>query len=199
MGEIEVVINQLRSVGNEQITLLYGHQNYPTKIGDTNLRFLKCLMETFGFPVGIADHLDADDDLATVVPLLAIPLGITCIEKHMTHDRGKRGEDFESALNGSEFKLLVERVRKVEKALGASHAMALDEASMKYRNTVRKRLVAARNIKAGERITADAIVAKRADDGGSPAWKAAFVGAVATVDIPKDAGVDWSCLASGSP
>jgi N,N'-diacetyllegionaminate synthase len=196
MGEIEVVINQLRGVGNEQITMLYGHQNYPTAVADTNLLFLRCLKETFGYPVGIADHLDADDDFATVVPVLAVPLGITCIEKHMTHDRRARGEDFESALNRDEFKLLVERVRKAEEALGTSHATPLDEASMKYRSTVRKRLVAARDITAGERIPADAIVAKRADDGASPALKSAFVGATATADIPRDTGIDWSRVAS---
>lgn len=199
MGEIETVINQLRAVGNEQITLLYGHQNYPTDVRDTNLMFLNCLQDTFGYPVGIADHLDADDDFAKIVPLLAIPLGITCIEKHMTHDRGKRGEDFESALNLDEFKLLVDRVRKTEQSLGARHAMPLDESSMKYRNAVRKRLVAAHDIKAGERITTDSIVAKRADKGASPALKEAFVGSTATSDIPMDNGIDWFCVVSRRP
>ena len=199
MGEIETVINQLRTAGNERITLLYGHQNYPTGVDNTNLLFLTCLKDTFGLPVGIADHLDADDEFATVVPLLAVPLGVTCIEKHMTHDRGKRGEDFESALNRDEFKMMVERVRKAEQALGARHATALDEASMRYRNAVRKRLVAARDIKAGERIDADALVAKRSDEGVSPALKAAFVGLTATADIPKDTGIDWTRVASRSP
>jgi sialic acid synthase SpsE len=192
MGEIESVINQLRGVGNDKITLLYGHQNYPTEIGHTHLMFLSCLKETFGFPVGIADHIDAEDDFATIAPLLAIPLGIRCIEKHMTHDRSKRGEDFESALNRDEFARLVERVRKAEQSLGDRHASPLDQASINYRKTVRKRLVAARDIKAGERLTADALIAKRADDGASPALKSAFVGAIAAVDLPRDAGIDWS-------
>jgi len=192
MGEIEAVINQLRGVGNDKITLLYGHQNYPTEIGDTHLMYLSCLHDTFGYPVGIADHIDADDDFATIAPLLAIPLGITCIEKHMTHDRAKRGEDFESALNRDEFERLVERVRKAERALGTRHAMPLDQASLKYRNTVRKRLVAARDIKAGERLATDAIIAKRADEGASPAQKMAFVGTTASVDMPRDTGIDWT-------
>ena len=199
MGEIEAVINQLRGVGNERITLLYGHQNYPTDIGDTNLMFLRCLRDTFGYPVGIADHIDAEDEFATIMPLMAIPLGITCIEKHLTHDRAKRGEDFESALNRDEFKRLVERVRKAERALGVDHALPLDAASIRYRDTVRKRLVAARDIKAGERLTPDAIVAKRADEGASPALKSAFVGATAAVDLPRDTGIDWSRVTSRTP
>jgi sialic acid synthase SpsE len=199
IGEIKTVINQLRGVGNEQITLLHGHQNYPTQIGDTNLLVLRGLRDTFGYPVGIADHVDAEDDFATIMPLVAIPLGIACIEKHLTHDRGKRGEDFESALNRDEFKLLVERVRKAEQALGVGDAMPLDEASIQYRNAVRKRLVAARDIKAGERLTADAITAKRADEGASPALKAAFIGATAAVDLPRDSSIDWSRVKSGRP
>jgi sialic acid synthase SpsE len=199
MGEIEAVINELRGVGNQKITLLYGHQNYPTDVGDTNLMFLACLRETFGCPVGTADHIDAGDDFATIAPLLAIPLGITCIEKHITHDRAKRGEDFESALNGAELKCLVERVRKAERALGSRYAAPLDQASIKYRNVVRKRLVAARDIKAGERLTAETIVAKRADEGASPALKLAFIGATAAVDLPRDAGIDWSQVTIRTP
>jgi sialic acid synthase SpsE len=199
IGEIEAVINRLRGVGNEQITLLYGHQNYPTRVSDTNLLFLRCLRDTFGYPVGIADHIDAEDDFAAIAPLIAIPLGITCIEKHLTYDRAKRGEDFESALNRDEFKLLVERVRKAEQALGVGHATPLDDASIKYRTTVRKRLVAARDIKAGETLTAEAIAAKRADDGASPALKSAFIGATAAVDLPRDSGIDWSRVKSRAP
>jgi sialic acid synthase SpsE len=199
MGEIEAVINQLRGIGNERITLLYGHQNYPTAIADTNLMFLACLKETFGYPVGIADHTDADDELAAIVPLLAIPLGITCIEKHITHNRAKRGEDFESALNGNEFARLVANVRKTEQALGLRHAAPLDAASIKYRNTVRKRLVAARDIKAGERLTADLIVAKRADEGASPSLKPSFIGATVSVDLPRDCGIDWSRVTPRAP
>src|SRR5262249_39650095 len=103
-----------------------------------------------------------------------------------------------SALNGGEFKLFVERVRKAEKALGAAHAMPLDDASHRYRSVVRKRLVAARDIKAGERLAADALIAKRADEGASPAHKAMFVGMTARVDIPKDIGIDWSRV-TGAP
>jgi len=91
---------------------------------------------------------------------------------------------------------MVERVRKCEQTLGQSRAMPLDEASLRYRNTVRKRLVAARDIKAGERLAADAMMAKRADSGVSPAQKTAFVGTTAIADIPKDTGIDWPLVVS---
>lgn len=195
LGEIETAVNLLRRSGCA-ITLLYGHQNYPTRIEDTNLNFLTCLKNTFGLPVGIADHIDADDDFASIAPLLAIPLGVTCIEKHMTHDRSRRGEDFESAVNAGELRQLVERVRKVERALGMPHAVGLDESSAAYRKNSRKRLVAARDLKAGETLTSDALIAKRSDDGVSPSFKANLVGRVVRRAVPRDTGITMDLLLS---
>ena len=103
LGEIETTVKILKNTGSGQVTLLYGHQNYPTSIEDTNLGFIPYLKKSFNLPVGIAEHVDGDDEFSVVAPLLAIPLGVSCIEKHLTHDRSKRGEDFEAALNREEF------------------------------------------------------------------------------------------------
>ena len=145
--------------------------------------------ECFGLPVGIADHIDADDDFALVAPLLAVPLGISCIEKHLTHDRSKRGEDFESALDGDELRLLVERLRKAELAMGTRHAVGLDAAAAAYRQVSRKRLVAARDLGKGVRLTADMVRAKRSDEGISPAQTPFVVGRRLARDVVKDAGI----------
>jgi sialic acid synthase SpsE len=194
LGEIETVIERLRAGGNERITLLYGHQNYPTKIADTNLRFLTCLRETFGLPVGIADHIDAADDFATIGPLLAIPLGAVAIEKHVTHDRALRGEDFESALGPAELTAFIARVRKAETALGRRYAEGLSESSRAYRANSRKRLVAARDIAPGETLDAEAVVAKRSDSGCSPARRDEIVGARARRPIARDEGIEPAML-----
>ena len=190
LGEIEKVIHLLRDEGNEKITLLYGYQNYPTGIEDSNLKFLSVLKQAFQLPVGLADHLDADDDFATIVPLLAMVLDISCIEKHMTHDRSKKGEDFESALDKDEFKLMVERVRKAEKALKDVLLFELTEASSAYRQNIRKRVVAAKKIKAGEVITRDKIICKRSDEGVFPSNIDVVCGMVAKRNIEADEGID---------
>lgn len=196
LGEIETVIALLRKAGNSSITLLYGHQNYPTQVSDTNLNFLTCLKNTFGLPVGIADHVDADEDFATIAPLLAVPLGVTCIEKHITHDRAKKGEDFESALNGDELALLIRRVRQSEEALGLKFAEGLDESSSQYRTVARKRLVAARDIQAGETLNREDIAAKRADEGESPVNMDKFIGRKLAIDITMDQGLLSTMLRS---
>jgi sialic acid synthase SpsE len=191
IGEIETVINILYERDNKQVVLLYGHQNYPTEIDDVNLQFLTCLKNTFGLPVGIADHVDADDDFATIAPLLSIPLGVSCIEKHITYDRSEKGEDFESALNKEEFKTMVERIRKAEKALSKKSLFDFTSSTKLYRDNLRKRVVAARDIKAGEPITEDMIICKRSDEGLFPSKIETICGLVPLRDIKKDQGIVW--------
>jgi len=194
LGEIETVIRLLENSGSGPVTLLYGHQNYPTGIEDTNLNYLPLLAGTFGKPVGLAEHVDADDEFAIVAPVMAVAMGVRCIEKHITHDRLLRGEDFESALNEEEFRLMVERIRKAEKALGATHLGRLADASVAYRTNVRKRIVAARAIEAGETVTPDAIACKRSDEGLAPSMMDSVVGRLATRAISADEGLTLDML-----
>jgi len=168
LGEIEKVIYWAKGEGNRQIILLFGFQNYPTRIEDTHLAFLGTLKETFGFQVGLADHLDADDPLALVLPLLARPMGATVLEKHVTHDRNLRGEDFESALNPGELDHLVQAVRKTEKAMGSAHLQEIYATMDAYRQISRKRAVAAREIREGEVVSRENITFKRSDEGMGP-------------------------------
>ena len=188
LGEIETVIKILKATGNGEPVLLYGHQNYPTGPGDTNLAALTRLKQAFGLPVGVAEHIDANDNFALIAPLLAIPLGVVAIEKHLTHDRAKRGEDFESALNPDEFATFVKLVRKSESAIGAGE-IGTDESSATYRRNVRKRLVAAAPISAGCPITDELIAAKRSDEGISPARRDDIIGRIAAMNIEADTGL----------
>ncbi len=188
LDEIETVVEILQNSGAGQQILLYGHQNYPTGPADTNLAALTRLKQLFDLPVGVAEHVDAEDDFALIAPLLAIPLGVVAIEKHLTHDRAKKGEDFESALNVDEFEIFVERVRKAESAIGRGD-IGTDESSAAYRRNVRKRLVAAAPIRAGDTITDKLVAAKRADEGISPVRRDEIVGRIALQDIKPDTGL----------
>jgi len=168
LGEIERVIYWAKGEGNGQLILLFGFQNYPTRIEDTHLAFLPTLRATFGCQVGLADHLDADDPLAISLPLLAIPYAATVIEKHVTHDRTLRGEDFESALNPTELAQMVRHIRQAEKAIGSAHLQAIYPTMDAYRQISRKRAVAACEIRKGEVLCRENIRFKRSDEGIAP-------------------------------
>lgn len=189
LGEIESSLNLFRSNGGGEVTLLHGFQNYPTKLEDTNIRQMQSLHELFGVPVGLADHIDGGDLVAKTVPLLALALGATCIEKHITWDRAEKGEDFEAALNPQDFKEFVSLVRAGEIALGERHWRGLSDASVRYREVSRKRMVAARAIAAGTVLCREDITFKRADVGVSPAQLDVVVGRTLKTDLVENDGI----------
>ncbi len=186
LAEIEKVINIFRKANNNNIILLHGFQNYPTKLEQTDMSLLKTLKDTFNVEVGLADHIDGGDRLSKIIPMLALPYGATYIEKHITLNRDDKSEDFESALNTDDFKEFVENIRATEIALGTPYFKDLNDATLRYRQVVRKRLVAAVEIKEGEEITDDKIIAKRCDIGLTPDNRELIIGRVAKQNITKD-------------
>jgi sialic acid synthase SpsE len=194
LGEIENTINLIKKCGTEDIILLHGIQLYPTKLEDTHLGLIPSLKAIFGLHVGLADHIDAESELALIIPLLAIPLGVTVIEKHITHDRRLGGEDIEAALNPDEFKKFVEYIREAEKSLGASSYAELSGGVLKYRMVSRKRVVASKKIGKGEKITKNDIGFKRSDEGIYPDESRFIIGRTVNQDIEEDKPITWDKL-----
>lgn len=189
IGEIESGLNLFRLNGGGEPTLLHGFQNYPTKLEDTNIRQMQTLNEMFGVAVGLADHIDGGDPIAKAVPVLALAFGATCIEKHITWNRAEKGEDFEAALDPQDFKEFVNYVRASEIALGQSTWGPLSAAAERYRGVSRKRMVAARTVKAGTVLSRADITFKRADVGISPALLDSVIGRTAKCDLVENDGV----------
>ncbi len=186
LGEIEKAINIFKKENNEQIILLHGFQNYPTKLEETNISQLQTLKDILGLEVGLADHIDGGDHLAKVIPILALAFGANYIEKHITLDRNKKSEDFESALDPTEFKSFVEFVRSADVAIGKPNFSQLSEATIRYRNISRKRIVASIDISKGEKITRDMICFKRSDIGIQPNELSLIINRTAKENISKD-------------
>lgn len=191
LGEIENTINIIKRQGADDIILLHGIQLYPAKVEDTHLKLIPSLAEIFGLPVGLADHIDGESELSLIVPLIAIPLGAAAMEKHITHNRSLHGEDFEAALNPDKFKEFVTYVREVEKALGTSRFRDFSPGELKYRAVSRKRIVAAKKLNKGEKITRDNIAVKRADAGSYPDESKYLMGRTAKDNIGKDEPISW--------
>lgn len=189
LGEIEVAINIFKRCGRGGVTLLHGFQNYPTKLEDTNIRQIAALAELFGVPVGLADHIDGGNPIAKTVPVVALALGATCLEKHITWDREEKGEDFEAALNPSDFREFVANVRAAEIALGNAHWGPMSPAAERYRNVSRKRMVAARFLEKGTILTRECIAFKRSDVGISPAQLEAIIGRTLKTDLHFNDGI----------
>jgi len=192
LNEIERVVNLIKKYGTDEIILLHGIQLYPTKIEDTHLNLILSLREIFGLPVGLADHIDAESELALIIPLVAMPMGVSVIEKHLTHNRSLKGEDIEAALNPDEFKKFVEYIQEAKKALGISHFRDLSPAELKYREVSRKKVVAAKKINKDEKITRDKIAFKRSDEGIFPDEIRYLINREANSDIEEGEAILWN-------
>ena len=176
LGEIEAAIEALILAGStrNKITLLHCNTEYPTPMADVNLRAMCNIREAFAVSVGYSDHT-----LGIEVPIAAVALGATVIEKHITLDRNMAGPDHKSSLEYDEFAAMVKAIRNIELALGDGiKRPSLSE--VKNKLIVRKSLVAAKPICKGEFFSLDNVTVKRPGTGISPMHWDDLMGRVAT-------------------
>ena len=147
---------------NQCVTLLHCTTDYPTAPLDVNLQAMRTLREKFNCQVGLSDH-----SVGTHISVGAVAMGATVIEKHLTTSRNLEGPDHKASLEPQEFKILVENIRDIEKALGSSEKNPT-ATEIKNRQVARRSIVASRRIKSGETFTTENIVVKRPGTGQSP-------------------------------
>lgn len=166
MQEIEAAIQLLQRNGVGSITLLHCTTEYPAPMEEVNLRAMSAMHHRFGLPVGYSDHTSGIE-----ISIAAAAMGAVVIEKHFTLNRDLEGPDHKASLEPAELKAMVAAVRNVEKALGIGEKkVTVSEAA--NISTVRKSIVAYRNIAKGEVFTEDNITTKRPGTGISPmAWE----------------------------
>ena len=133
-----------------RVTMMHGFQAEPTPLGANNLLRLGTLAALCQpARIGFMDHSDGGKEDSLELSLLALPFGVSVVEKHITLDRELQLEDYVSALPPACFKKFVKKIRKYEKALGSSALEpGLDEKM--YRLKSAKIVVAARKLKKGQ-------------------------------------------------
>jgi len=164
MDEIEAALDAIEEAGTPRslITVLHCNTEYPTPISDVNLRAMLTIRDTFGVQVGYSDHT-----LGIEIPIAAVALGATVIEKHFTLDRDLPGPDHKASLEPDELKAMVSSIRNIEKAMGDGiKSPSVSEA--KNKPSARKSLVAACSIRKGEDFSEFNLAVKRPGTGLSP-------------------------------
>ncbi|HEX6753621.1 MAG TPA: N-acetylneuraminate synthase family protein [Solirubrobacterales bacterium] len=163
---VEEVGRAVELLGGKQVTVVLGFQSYPTPVAENRLRRVSLLREALpGVALGFADHTGKDEDAATWLPALAIALGATYVEKHITVAHVLRDPDHESALAPDRFAQFVESMYLAEAALGEPAAAdEMGEAEQAYRLKMKKHVVAARDLPAGTELGPDDLALKRVPD-----------------------------------
>ena len=180
LQEVADALAVLQENGAGKITLLHCTTNYPTPMDDVNLNAMLTLKDKFGCAVGYSDHTKGIE-----VPIAAVALGATVIEKHFTLDRGMEGPDHRASLEPDELETMVKAIRNIEKAMG--DGIKAPSASEKVNmSVVRKSIIAAVNIKAGDILTEKNLTTKRPGTGISPMRWNEVLGTRAVRDFEED-------------
>jgi len=165
LGEIEDALDVLTESGTplKNITVLHCNTEYPTPFEDVNLRTIQTIRNAFpGISVGYSDHT-----IGIEVPIAAVAMGATVIEKHFTLDRNLPGPDHRASLEPHELTAMISGIRNIEKALGTGIKKP-SPSELKNKPNARKSIVAAFPIKEGETFTEMNITVKRPGTGITP-------------------------------
>ena len=164
LGEIEDALDVLIETGTarKDINILHCNTEYPTPFEDVNLKAIKTIATAFNVKVGYSDHT-----LGIEVPIAAVALGASIIEKHFTLDKNMEGPDHKASLEPDELKAMVHAIRNIENVLGNGIKKA-SPSELKNKPVVRKSIVAARDIRKGESFTVENLTVKRPGTGNSP-------------------------------
>lgn len=148
VAEIDEAIRTARDTGNDQIVILKCTSTYPATPANTNISTIPNMRETFGVEVGLSDHT-----LGCGVAVGAVSLGAVLVEKHFTLRREDGGVDSSFSLEPAEFQLLREETERAWQALGrvTYGGTKVEEKSRAFRRS----LYIARDVAAGEALSAD--------------------------------------------
>ena len=182
LSDIEAALQVLQDNGlrKEQMIVLHCNTEYPTPMRDVNLKAMQEINKKFGLQVGYSDHTEGIE-----VPIAAVALGATVIEKHFTLDRTMEGPDHKASLEPKELRAMVKAIRNIEEALGNGHK-TISESERKNIAVARKSIVAACPIRKGELLTEINLTVKRPGNGISPMRWEEVVGTRATRDYREE-------------
>lgn len=184
MSDIEEVrraVDVIRKVGNKELCLLHCISIYPPEISTIRLKNILGLREEFpDCPIGFSDH-----SIGIEMSTAAVALGAAMIEKHFTLDRQRIGMDNQMATEPEEMTRMVQSCHNVFQALGERERIVLAE-EFAQRKKMRRSVVAARDLKAGTKITEADLDVKRPGDGYPPEKIKDLVGRVLKEDVESD-------------
>ena len=193
IGEVSRVMEAVRKV-NKKIVLFQCNTNYtasPKNYDHLHLNVLKTYAAMYPDVVlGLSDHTHSP-----AVAVAAVALGARVVERHFTDSNDREGPDHKFALNPDTWAEMVEQVRILERAMGSPAKRIADNEKDTY-IVQRRCLRAAREIKQGEKITADMVELLRpATPHALMAWDLdKVVSMKARKDLPFGKDLQWTDL-----
>lgn len=184
LGEIERAVEIFDRVSCP-LMLLHCVSLYPPDFQTLHLRNIQMLQQVFDRPIGWSDHTEG-----VTVPIAAIALGAAVIEKHFTVDKNMDGWDHWISADPPEMKRLVEEGCNIFQALGTTVRVVSDAEKAKAKK-FRRSIVLRRDMKKGEKLSAELLNYKRAGVGIPPDQTTFVLGRPLAIDKRADEELVW--------
>ncbi len=192
LSEVDIALRTLYENGCKDVVLFHCVLSYPTKPEDANLSVIKTLKRIYpNVRVGFSDHVAPDESMLTLST--AFMMGAEVIEKHFTLDKTLQGNDHYHAGTPDDFKKAINNFDMINTLLGSDNKTVLD-CELIPRREARRSLVLTREMKTGEIISENDIMAKRPGTGISPEFEKIVIGRKVTKDLPEDTILTWDMV-----
>lgn len=178
IGEaMDIFLNS--GISMKDIIVLHCNTEYPTPMKDVNLKAMISIRDRYNVAVGYSDHT-----LGIEVPIAAVALGASVIEKHFTLDRNLPGPDHRASLEPDELKSMVTAIRNIEDAISGDGKKRPSSSEIKNIDIARKSIHSAVELKKGSVISAEDLIPLRPGDGISPMKWDDVIGKMLVKDVP---------------
>ncbi|HRG87419.1 MAG TPA: N-acetylneuraminate synthase [Chitinophagales bacterium] len=180
IDEVEEALNVLLQVGlpKSNITVLHCNTEYPTPMGDVNLLAMNEIGLRLGVKIGYSDHT-----LGIEVPIAAVTLGASVIEKHYTLDKNLPGPDHRASLEPKELCAMVTAIRNIEQAISGSGKKTPSQSEIPNKYKGRKSIHYKQALTTGTKIKAEHLIMLRPGTGISPMQIDTFIGKTLTRNV----------------
>ena len=161
LEEVKSTVDLLFESGikQEDLCILHCTSNYPAKLEEINLNAMITMKKEFNVPVGYSDH-----SIGWHVSAMAVAMGATFLEKHITLDNDMDGPDHLASANIKDFEIYVKKIRETELILGSGSKIP-SKSELRIKELVTKKIVAKTQIKKGALLSSVNLCTMRAEKG----------------------------------
>jgi sialic acid synthase SpsE len=181
--EIDEAVKTLQSNGCVDLTVLQCTSEYPCPAEQSGLNIISEINKRYeNVKVGYSDHT-----MGVAIPIAAVVLGASVIEKHFTLSQKMYGSDAMNSIEPEEFKRLVDEIRQIDLAMNSQIDKDYKVQQLKrMKVTFEKSIVSSKDIKEGDLITFDKLSFKKPGDGILAKDYKKIIGMRVTNSIPKN-------------
>lgn len=184
LAEIHESVAVARGAGCRDLILLTCTSSYPSTAADADLARIPVLRDAFSCQVGLSDH-----SLGPTIPITAVALGATVVEKHLTTLREDGGVDAAFSLEPPELKELVETTRDARVAIGVPRFHIAD--AEKTSHSHRRSLYIVKDLAAGEVLTEENVRSIRPGHGLPVKYLASVLGMRTVGPVKRGTPLNW--------